>query len=74
MSDLDRRFIGYGLMKDGEPCGMWPQSYEWQDESRKRMLNINGNQHCKFEIVPVYIGAPVRPVVLPGINGAGGSA
>lgn len=61
-------FVGYGLLKDGKPCGMWPNSYEWQAESRSRMMNIRGNENCAFEIVPVYIGEPVRPVILPGIN------
>lgn len=64
---MTHEHVGYGVTKNGQPTGMWPQSYEWCVGTRDRLASKEPNN--KFEIVPVFQGAPVqKPVVLPGIN------
>jgi hypothetical protein len=47
--------IGFGVLRDGQPTGLWPKPLKSALQYAKRQSGGNS----KVEIVPVYIGAPL---------------
>lgn len=55
------KLVGYGAMKNGKPFGIWPVPIEHcvaSIEIRKAKDKFEG-ESFEYEVVPVYIGAPL---------------
>lgn len=52
--------LGFGILKNGRPTGLWPKPLERALSDAKK--EDCGSQKGQIEVVPVYIGGPVYPV------------
>lgn len=50
--------IGYGVMTDGKPVGLWPTSLSHAREIQARYIR-NALTGVTVAIVPVYVGQPI---------------
>lgn len=50
--------VGYGVTKNGEPCGIWPSGWVTVQRTLAR-YRANDTTHSEFAIVPLYTGAPI---------------
>lgn len=54
--------VGYGVMTDGKPVGLWPTSLQHARTIQARYLK-NMLTGVTVSIVPVYVGQPVDQAV-----------
>lgn len=47
--------IGYGVLMNGVPTGLWPKPFYRCVE----YINRISTPHAKYEIVPIFIGSPI---------------
>lgn len=65
--------VGYAVVRDGEKfCGICPLGFNAAKNTRDRYAKAN--PAGRFEIVPLFIGAPISAVVLPPITLSKGDA
>lgn len=52
------KHVGYGVIKDGLPVGIWPMDFEAAKAARERYrLKYQG---ASVEAVPIEIGEPIK--------------
>lgn len=54
--------VGYGVMADGKPVGIWPTSLQHAREVQARYLK-NAMVGVTVSIVPVFVGQPIDQAV-----------
>lgn len=54
--------VGYGVMVDGKPVGIWPTSLQHAREVQARYLK-NAMVGVTGSIVPVFVGQPIDQAV-----------
>lgn len=54
--------VGYGVMVDSKPVGIWPTSLQHAREVQAR-YNKNALVDVAVSIVPVYVGQPIDQAV-----------
>jgi hypothetical protein len=54
---IGANLIGYGLLEDGKPRGIWPMPLEILRQAKKRY--VKNSLDSKIQIVPIYIGDPI---------------
>lgn len=60
------KHIGYGKLRDGKPCGIWPSTHSVCSADIHRLVASDKEERKGphvYEIVEIHISAPVR--VLP---------
>lgn len=54
--------VGYGVLIDGKPAGLWPTPLSHARETQARYLK-NALVGVAISIVPVYVGQPIDQAV-----------
>lgn len=54
--------VGYGVLADGQPKGIWPMSLKAAQETQARYIK-NALVDVTVSIVPVYVGQPIDQAV-----------
>lgn len=54
--------VGFGIMKDGVPVGIWPLPFQTQSTAAHRYKKIS--PQAEIEIVPIYVGKGIQPAPL----------
>lgn len=49
------QLIGYGVMKEGKPSGIWPLPLQ---RALERCRRLQAEHRGRWEVVPIYVGAP----------------
>ena len=58
--------VGYGVMKDGKPAGVWPLPAAECQRVMDRYKSLQPTHH--YVIVPVYVGGEIA--AMPNLSGA----
>lgn len=55
--------VGFGLLKDGVPIGIWPLPFQTQSTAARRYKKAHPT--AEIELVPVFVGQGVMPAAAP---------